>query len=765
MKNKLLKVFMLSALGASSAGLILPAITSCGKTEDVHKDVHISSIYFEETSIELDLDVAGRNTYQLVAHIQPKEAAEKFKNKIQWTSTQESVATVKDGLVTAKAEGSTVVKATVDGKSASCNVAVSKSTPDPEWKNYCVGVTANKDSSINFYQDATSQYTPNLVYSIDDGKTWNEMELDQPINIPSSTTIYLKGNNPNGWDIYDTMNKKWTQAGNILIEGDISLSGSIMGLIDNGANSDFQLPDRCFSSLFKNSTGITSVATNFLPSTKLGTICYNGLFSGCTSLTNAPELPATTLQTACYASMFQNCESLITAPNLPAEELVEHCYQYMFENCKNLQSIKIMYTGTKSEAPNDAFLNWVNDIGEDGIFYYNGNDKASNFGFINWDTQKFDYLHNGSTLLIGDKNANGSDSKTWEIISSSDNYSLIGWELANSNSKINVNQGKVSWDSSLAKGIYEFRIIAMIQYDNETHPIISSKITLVIYDDATHTDSLQVGWVGHRGTPTEYFESSIESFEYSANDPKYWGIETDIHITKDDQIVCVHDSDCFWNQDKTSKDSNKIVENLTYNEIKNEWLINGLSDFPHDCKTHQYIPPLLEEYLSICYEHNKVAVIEIKNKFKWGDSKSYWPAKKLDIFWNKLIPWIKKGLNFNLISFDNNALKYMIEKYDINPKHFQMLINGSADSSHEIHNDLAYFLDNNFSIDCTDWQIGGGTPNIFDPASALQNIMQFHNKGLQINIYTIDNLSKVEQLISSGVDFITSNYPYDHLHA
>ena len=374
-KLKLIKLISTITLSGTAFGLIPTIATSCGKKEDVH----VNLMYFDETSIGLDLDVADRNTYQLVAHIQPKEAAEKFKNKIQWTSTQESVATVKDGLVTAKAEGSTVVKATADGKSASCNVAVSKSTP--EWKNYCVGVTANKDSSINFYQDAVSPYTPNLSYSIDDGETWNEMVLNKSVDIPSSTTIYLKGNNPDGWDIYDTMNEEWIQTGNILIEGGVSISGSIMGLMDNGANSDLQLLDRCFSSLFKNSTGITSVAANFLPSTKLGTICYNGLFSGCTSLTNAPELPATTLQTACYASMFENCTSLEVAPKLPATELAEFCYYHMFNGCESLKDIELGYQGEYGDAPRSAFEDWVKGVAETGTFHYKGQSTVKEFGF------------------------------------------------------------------------------------------------------------------------------------------------------------------------------------------------------------------------------------------------------------------------------------------------------------------------------------------------------------------------------------------------
>ena len=34
------------------------------------------------------------------------------------------------------------------------------------------------------------------------------------------------------------------------------------------------------------------------------------MFSGCTSLTKAPELPATTLETACYQNMFLDCSKL-----------------------------------------------------------------------------------------------------------------------------------------------------------------------------------------------------------------------------------------------------------------------------------------------------------------------------------------------------------------------------------------------------------------------------------------------------------------------
>ena len=56
------------------------------------------------------------------------------------------------------------------------------------------------------------------------------------------------------------------------------------------------------------------------------------MFSGCTSLTQAPALPATTLAENCYFRMLQDCTSLTKAPSeLPATTLAPSCYRFMFE--------------------------------------------------------------------------------------------------------------------------------------------------------------------------------------------------------------------------------------------------------------------------------------------------------------------------------------------------------------------------------------------------------------------------------------------------
>ena len=105
------------------------------------------------------------------------------------------------------------------------------------------------------------------------------------------------------------------------------------------------------------------------PTLKLG--CYSCMFSGCTSLTTAPELPATTLKGNCYSSMFEGCTSLTTAPDLPAATLVRSCYYRMFANCSNLNYIKALFTTTPPSTPYDTNQYthyWVNGVAATGTF-------------------------------------------------------------------------------------------------------------------------------------------------------------------------------------------------------------------------------------------------------------------------------------------------------------------------------------------------------------------------------------------------------------
>ena len=80
------------------------------------------------------------------------------------------------------------------------------------------------------------------------------------------------------------------------------------------------------ASFFKNSTGLKDASGLDLGDIALASSCYNGMFYGCSNLTQAPALPTTTLASSCYFNMFNRCSSLTQAPALPATTLASSCY-------------------------------------------------------------------------------------------------------------------------------------------------------------------------------------------------------------------------------------------------------------------------------------------------------------------------------------------------------------------------------------------------------------------------------------------------------
>lgn len=114
-------------------------------------------------------------------------------------------------------------------------------------------------------------------------------------------------------------------------------------------------------------SGCTSLknAPDTLPATSLANSCYQYMFYNCSKLTNVPQLPATTLIANCYRYMFRNCTSLTTAPELPATKLANFCYAYMFDGCKLLNNITMLATDISAT----SCLNlWVRGVASTGTF-------------------------------------------------------------------------------------------------------------------------------------------------------------------------------------------------------------------------------------------------------------------------------------------------------------------------------------------------------------------------------------------------------------
>ena len=111
-------------------------------------------------------------------------------------------------------------------------------------------------------------------------------------------------------------------------------------LTEAPALSATTLAKKCYYGMFYDCTNLTTAPA--LPATTLADSCYYYMFWGCTSLTAAPNLPATTLASNCYDSMFRGCINLATTPALPATTLADSCYRYMFYDCSSLATAPVL---------------------------------------------------------------------------------------------------------------------------------------------------------------------------------------------------------------------------------------------------------------------------------------------------------------------------------------------------------------------------------------------------------------------------------------
>ena len=136
----------------------------------------------------------------------------------------------------------------------------------------------------------------------------------------------------------------------------------------------------------------------------------------------------------------------------------------------------------------------------------------------------------------------------------------------------------------------------------------------------------------HRGLAKKNFkENTLPAFKYCFK--KKFGIETDLHTTKDNKIICFHD----FNLKRKFK-INKFIKNLNFNEI------NKIA------KKYEYYVPELKELIRIS-KNKHYLMLEIKSNF----------SKKNLL---QLIAQTKRLKFFSITSFNENNIKniYKIKK-------------------------------------------------------------------------------------------------------
>jgi len=223
--------------------------------------------------------------------------------------------------------------------------------------------------------------------------------------------------------------------------------------------------------------------------------------------------------------------------------------------------------------------------------------------------------------------------------------------------------------------------------------------------------------IAHRGLSGLERENTCPAF-IAASQRSYYGIETDVHVTKDGKYIVVHDD---WTGRVANEDLH--VEESNFDELR----ALKMKDIDGVTERADLFLPTLEEYISICKKYEKVAVLELKNRMS---AEHVWRIAEII----REMGWLEQTI---FISFAGENLVDLKKKYPEAQAQFL-----TCEASDETFN---FMIENDLDADLC------GT------CVSKEFVDRLHSAGKKVNCWTLDTLEHVELAKSAGVDFITSN--------
>ena len=217
-------------------------------------------------------------------------------------------------------------------------------------------------------------------------------------------------------------------------------------------------------------------------------------------------------------------------------------------------------------------------------------------------------------------------------------------------------------------------------------------------------------YIAHRGFANLQTENTIAAFQFAAKSNAF-GIETDVHVTRDGKFVVFHD-------DNTIRlcGQEYIIEDTDFDCLRGLTITTPVAQIP-----------TLDEYITICKSGNKHAVIELKN-----------PMTRDQIA--KLIKEIEnKNYLFatTFISFDMNNCLTIREILPHQPVQFITITFEPVV--------LKQIADKKIDLDI-EWT-----------CLSRDRIKQCHDLGIKVNCWTLNDDKIAKHFEKCGIDYITSN--------
>lgn len=237
-----------------------------------------------------------------------------------------------------------------------------------------------------------------------------------------------------------------------------------------------------------------------------------------------------------------------------------------------------------------------------------------------------------------------------------------------------------------------------------------------IYEETISIDRKNTLMIAHRGLSKIEKENTVPAFKL-AGEHTYYGIESDVHRSKDGRYFIIHDENT-----KRVSGEDCIVEESTAERLRNIALrdINGNA-------SDRYIIPTLIEYIIVCKKYHKQAVLEFKNHFE-----EQYIYEMMDI-----VETEDCLCTTTFISFDLANLQ-AVRKRDPNQS-----VQYLSSSFHE--GILELLKENKMDLD------------IYHRELTKERLDLLHENGIKVNVWTVDKIKDAKKYISWGVDYITTN--------
>lgn len=222
--------------------------------------------------------------------------------------------------------------------------------------------------------------------------------------------------------------------------------------------------------------------------------------------------------------------------------------------------------------------------------------------------------------------------------------------------------------------------------------------------------------LAHRGYSAKYPENTFEAF-VKAYEKGFDGFETDVHMTKDGELVLIHDETI----DRTSNGQG-YIKDMTLSELRKY-------NFCYKCNGF-YPIPTLKELLEFIQDKDLLVNIEIKtDKIQYTDIE------------RKVIELVEELGVKDKVIYSSFYLKSLLKVREINPQAY-----------------IGYLCENNYKKKIE--SLFQHHIYAFHPRHTYlreKNIEMLKKNKIFIATWTVPNLKKYQRLKELGVDIIISN--------